>query len=362
MADELVRLDPRFAPEHAAYYLSGLIQRYGPAPFPLGLDGFPSAYSDNKPLAFVLRRGTNERRIYIAADDMPALDEAALDWADVYGKVNLDRTLVPAGYADKVIPIGPSHALRLWSPRDSMLMGWRTARAGGRLAGIREHYRRFWLQTSRRLDHLAYEPAPADDAYVFYNGWLWAKHPEANGPRAEFMRACKALAPDVTFEGGFTPRRRNDVPEFADVIADRRYTLVEYLDRIKRSTVVFNNPAAHHCLGWKLAEFLRLGKAIVTLPLSREMPVPVVHGEHVHVVDGSVDAIQQAVRAITADASYRQRLEHGARTYYLEHLTPLRVIDRLASYAFGERPDAGSAAVEASGQPPTASTRPERLP
>jgi hypothetical protein len=329
----LVRLDPRFAPEHAAYYLSGVPEAFGTEDLPLTRDGFPERYHDNKPLAFVVRRGSVERRVYIAADDMPELDPAALAWADVYGKVNLDRDLVPRGYEDAVVPIGPSHALKLWSLPRSLAMAWRTERAGGLLCGRREHVRRFYLQASRRLEHSAYEPGRAEAGYAFYNGWLWAKHPEANGPRAEFMRACQALAPEIRFEGGFTPRRRDDVPEFADVTASRTYTLAEYLERIKRSAVVFNNPAAHHCLGWKLAEFLRLGKAIVTLPLSREMPAAVVHGEHVHVVDGTLEAIQDAVRLITRDEEYRRHLERGARSYYLEHLTPRRVLDRLATRA-----------------------------
>jgi glycosyltransferase involved in cell wall biosynthesis len=333
-SEGLVRVDPRFAPEHAAYYLRGILQRYSVPELPLSRSGFPDTYTDNKPLAFVLRRGAEERNIYIAADDMPELDPVALEWADVYGKVNLEPSLVPPEGHAKVIPIGPSHALRLWDARGSLRMAWRTARLGGKLTDTREHYRRFWLQTRRRLDDLAYEPEPAQDAYVFYNGWLWAKHPEANAPRAEFMRVCRSLAPAVDFEGGFQPRRRNDVPEYDDVIADRRYTLVEYLERIKRSTVVFNNPAAHHCLGWKLAEFLRLGKAIVTLPLSREMPAPIVHGEHVHVVDGTTTAIRDAVLSITSDAAYRRRLEQGARGYYLEHLAADRVIERLATTAF----------------------------
>jgi hypothetical protein len=336
MSESLARIDPRFAPEHAAYYLSGLMNLYGLSDFPWSRAGFPTAYCDTKPLAFVVRRGSEQCNIFIAADDMPELDGIALEWADVYGKVNLDPTLVPSTGADKVIPIGPSHALRLWSPGASLRMAWRTARAGGQIVSTREHYRRFWLQTSRRLEHAAYEPGRSEDAYTFYNGWLWAKHPEANGPRADFMRACKALAPDVEFEGGFTPRRRDDVPEYFDVVADRHYTLPEYLERIRRATVVFNNPAAHHCLGWKLAEFLRLGKAIITLPLSREMPAPLVHGEHAHVVDGSLDSIQRAVRTITADPSYRLRLEQGARRYYLAYLTPERVIERLTTFAFGE--------------------------
>jgi hypothetical protein len=334
--DEFVRLDPRFAPEHAAYYLSGLAERFRFTRFPLTLEGFPSSYHDNKPLAFVVRRRGVDRNIYIAADDMPELDPAALVWADIYGKVNLDRRLVPSTYEDAVVPIGPSHALRLWSLPRAAAMASRTERAGGRFCGRREHYRRFYLQATRRLDHSAYAPGRSKADYVFYNGWLWAKHPEANGPRADFMRACKDLAPEVEFEGGFIPRRRDDVPDFADVTADRHYTLIEYIERIKRSVVVFNNPAAHHCLGWKLAEFLRLGKAIVTLPLSREMPAPFLHGQHAHIVDGSREAIQDAVMTIARDKDYRHHLEQGARSYFLDHLTPTRVLDRLTSVAFGQ--------------------------
>jgi hypothetical protein len=334
MTDRLVALDPRFAPEHAAYYLGGVTEHTGARELPLTRQGFPAAYTDNKPLALRLRRGGEERTVYVAADDMPELDEAALDWADVYGKVNLVPDLVPAEHRHKVVAIGPSHAVRQWNERDSLRMARRTARAGGKLVGTREHYRRFWLQTRRRVDASHYEPGVADEAYVFYNSWLWTKHADANPPRAEFMRACRDLQPLIEFEGGFRPRRRADAPEYRDVVADRDYSLTEYLTNIKRSTVVFNNPAAHRCHGWKLGEFLRLGKAIITVPLTREMPAPIVHGEHVHVIDGSFESVQDAVRAIVGDPDYRRRLEQAARTYYLDHLSPHRVVQRLADHAF----------------------------
>jgi hypothetical protein len=335
MTDELLRVDPRFAPEHAAYYLGGLLEYTGSQELPFSLEGFPSGYDDNKPLAFTLRRGTEHRNIYIAADDMATMDEQALEWADVYGKVNLLSELVPASQQHKVVPIGPSHAVRLWRPAQSLRIARRTARAGGRTGGLKAHYRPFWLQTNRRVDESFYQPAPSEDGYVFYNAWLWAKHADANPPRAAFMRACRELSPLIEFEGGFIPRRRNDVPEFDDVIADRRYDLPAYLTNIKRSTLVFNNPAAHACHGWKLAEFLRLGKAIVSLPLSRELPAPLVHGRHLHIVDGSVAAIQEAVRTIVNDPGYRHQLEQAARDYYLEYLAPAQVIARLATIAFG---------------------------
>jgi hypothetical protein len=332
--DRLVSVDPRFAPEHAAYYLIGLLRHVEVTRLPLDRSGFIPRYSDYKPVAFLLQRGGTTRRIFIGPDDMPELDLAALEWADVYGKVNLAPGTVPAGAEEKVVSIGPSHALKIWGPWDSFSTAIRTHVSGGRIVPLREHYRRFWLAYRRRVGEDHYSPEPADDRYVFYNAWLWSKHREANPPRAEFIRACRDLRPRIEFEGGFIARRRDDMPEYADLVATHRYSLPEYLQRIKRSTVVFNNPAVHNCHGWKLAEFLRLGKAIVSLPLSREMPAPFLHGQHAHFVDGSRESIQEAVLEIVADREYRTHLERSARAYFEQYLAPERVIARLADAAF----------------------------
>jgi glycosyltransferase involved in cell wall biosynthesis len=92
---------------------------------------------------------------------------------------------------------------------------------------------------------------------------------------------------------------------------------------------VFNSPAVHACLGWKLGEFLALGKAILSLPLSRAMPSPFVHGEHVHYVADEEPAMRDAIERLLRDHPYRARLEIGARRYYLEYLSPERAIQRL---------------------------------
>jgi hypothetical protein len=188
-------------------------------PFPFDLSGFVPTYSDHKPVAFVLQRGGAMRRIFIGPDDMPELDLAALEWADVYGKVNLAPEKVPAGAEQKVIAIGPSHALKIWSAWESFSTAIRTHASGGRIASSREHYRRFWLLYRRRVREDHYRPEPADDRYVFYNAWLWSKHEEVNPPRAEFIRACRDLQPHIEFEGGFIARRRHDMPEYADLVA-----------------------------------------------------------------------------------------------------------------------------------------------
>lgn len=342
MADVVVRVDPRFAPEYASYYLRGLVEHAEACSLrvlPFTREGFPVSYVDEQPLAFTLQRGARMANIYISAKDGADVDEAVLEWADVYGKVNLLRGLVPAGAEDKVVPIGPSHGIRIWGLVDSVRAARATLRAGADVYNVRRrHYRRYLaLYRDRETDDL-FEPGTSEDRYVFYNATLWpARHAEVNPPRAEFLRACQDLVPRIEVEGGFIPPKHLETNGYGDLVADRHYGLVEYLDRIKRSAVVFNNPAAHGCLGWKLAEFLRLGKAIISLPLSRELPEPLVHGQHIHIVDGSRESLREAILRLVEDRVYRARLEHAARRYYLDHLTAAGVIRRLADAAFSQR-------------------------
>ena len=127
---------------------------------------------------------------------------------------------------------------------------------------------------------------------MFFTAWPWAKHGDVNPPRIRFIEACRR-APGLTFEGGFVPRRRNDVPEVLPYTATSAHSLPEYLAKVGRSAVAFNNPAVHGCLGWKLGEFLAMGKAIVSLPLDRVLPAPLEHGVHLHVVDGSPESLDE---------------------------------------------------------------------
>jgi glycosyltransferase involved in cell wall biosynthesis len=112
------------------------------------------------------------------------------------------------------------------------------------------------------------------------------------------------------------------------VSAPKKYPLQEYLAKIRRSAVVFNNPAVHGCHGWKLGEYLALGKAIVSMPLSRDLPAPLVHGEHLHVAEG-LGGIEDALRVLLEDHEYRRHLETNARAWYEQWLTPVRVMDRV---------------------------------
>ncbi len=204
----------------------------------------------------------------------------------------------------------------------------------GRVSGPRRHFSGYVAQWRYRLPEEAYVPGESAQDYVFFASRLWAKEPETNQQRANFVRACRSIQ-GLTTEGGFVPRRTRDVPGFDDVTVGRTYSLREYLDRVQRSCVAFNTPAVAGCHGWKLAEFLALGKAIISTPISRALPATLEHRVHVHLVDGSVRSIVDALKEIRSDEAYRRHLEYNARSYYREYLSPEKVIEKILGIARG---------------------------
>jgi hypothetical protein len=293
-----VLVHPDFLYTHHAYFLTGLRQlghtvRYR---------RFPGPLSDGS-LALI----AGGRRIIVSANDRVEVAERHLEWADVYAKVNLDRTLAPAAIA-----LGPTFGLPL-ALRDRTQIAAATRRwpkAGG------------W----DRLPISAYTPGSSESDYVFFTAWPWSKHPEVNPPRRAFIEAAQASG--VRFEGGFAPLRRGPRPGYEGVSAPKKYPLREYLAKLRTSAVVFNNPAVHGCLGWKLGEYLALGKAILSMPITRSLPAPLVAGEHLHVVDGPA-GIEGALRVLLKDHDYRRHLEINAGKWYEEWLAPARVMQRV---------------------------------
>jgi hypothetical protein len=325
------RILPTFNPYYCSFYLHGIgdhgPMRYSTRDFEdlLPCTGDPVGLPPR--ISYELASIIDGRRIFIATSDHTAINERAVAWADVYGQVNLDP-----GESGRIVPVGPSFGVRSWGVAGTMAHFIRTYAKGKVTIGIRRHaslYRKQW----HRAPLSAYIPQHSDSDYVFFAAWPWTRHPDVNPPRARFIEACQST-PGLEFEGGFVPRWRHDhIPGLEGLAAPKRYSLTEYLEKVKRSAFVYNTPAVHQCLGWKLGEFLALGKAIISLPLTRRMPAPVEHGVHAHFVDGSDGSLRHAIEYLRGDLRYRKRLEDGAREYWEAHLTPARVIERLLAFA-----------------------------
>lgn len=339
MARILVR--PDFDAYYCSYYLAGISEAFGGRAARFARDAFPDG---REPYALAFRLHPDGPRVFVDAQDASGIHRGALGWCDVYAKVNLDPGALPDGARRKVVAIGPGFGVRIWGlPRACGLAAVNALRsraaAGGR-ARLREQVANYWRQRRYRLPIGAYVPGRAEERYVFHLASLWRDDVEmtrSNRYRANFIEACRALK-GIEFEGGFAPRPAGYAPGYERFMIGRRYPLREYLEKTKRSLAVFNTPAVHGCLGWKLGEYLSLGKAIVSTPLGRELPAPLEHGTHAHFVDGSVESIEEAVRTIAADAAYRQRLERNARAYFEEHLAPAACIRGILKAAGADAP------------------------
>jgi len=274
-------------------------------------------------------------KVFIDASDPPSLVQEGVEWGDVYAKINVDYNEIPDTAKHKVLPIGPSFGIKIWNLPQSLLLALvRYLKFGDSIENPREHFAGYYRQWRYRLPESLFIPGRSRNDYIFFAGSLWKREPETNTYRANFIRVCSSLE-GIKFEGGFAPRTRNDVPGFEDLTMIQRIPFPEYLRKLKVSSVAFNTPAVASCHGWKLAEFLALGKAIISTPLTRELPHPLEHGVHIHYVDGSIESIRQAVVDICGNPNYRRKLEENARKYYVAHLQPVQVIDRILSFARG---------------------------
>lgn len=319
-------VDPRFNAYRYGYYVLGLRTAFPEAELVLSVKPFLDDPADG--LAFVLH-AEHERRVFVCAEDSCTFDARMVRWCDVYAKVNLSTTTAPVPSKCRVVPLGPSFGVRVWPLRRAI---WQAARTWWHWkpcgAAGKEHFANYWRQYRYRLSEQVYRPQPATEGYIFLASSLWRKEPETNELRRRFMEVARSME-ETRFEGGFAPRTNNDVAGFEHLALPRRYPVHQYVRNIQASAVAFNTPAVRRCHGWKLGEFLALGKAIVSTPLTRLLPAPLVHGRHIHYVDGSRDSIAEAIDLICSKPDYRRSLERAARQYYDDYLAPHRVAERL---------------------------------
>jgi hypothetical protein len=331
----MTRIHPLFDAFYYSFYIEGLREVFGTRSLSYDTHGeWPL-------LPHSLCFEVDAKRVYISAEDGSGFNPDGLQWADVYAKVNVDPKVQPEHHQEKVMPIGPSFGVRNYGLIKTLIHMTRTTSmmtaAYGNLRKRfgnywpREHVANHWRQYRHRLPLNVYHPVRSERDYVFFVGSLWKREDLTNAYRGLFMDVCRST-PGLRFEGGF-PKRSGQYQAYEHLLMSQRIPFAEYIEKTKRSAFVFNTPAVHGCLGWKLGEYLALGKAIISTDVGRILPAPFVHGEHMHFVDGSEASIRDAVNHITSDDTYRAKLEVGARDYYDTYLAPRKVIERIVKAA-----------------------------
>lgn len=268
-------------------------------------------------------------------------DTNAYEWCDVYAKVNTNWNVTPKEEYPKVISIGPTFGVSRYNLIEGQILAIKQS--------IKSHfsikkylkYARYYYRESQRqrLESYNYRPELVENGYCFFLSTLWynAKwnnNDEAlNTPRYNLMKVVSENK-NVIFEGGFVPHNKfnnkngwtSSTEKYKDMIYPRRLTSKEYQERQLKSFVWLNMPAVVGCHGWKLAESLAYGKAIVSLPLTNDLPYPLEHGVNIHYIENTPESINEALNYIYNNPQYRKKLEEGARKYWELYCSPTAIL------------------------------------
>ena len=279
-------------------------------------------------------------KIIIDFRDKPSVKESAYDWSDRYAKVNFNIHLTEKRFHEKMISIPPGFGIKIWNfwetgfycvsnllkCKFSIPVSLKTY-----LADYRAQYKRPILD-DYLLTHST-NKNPQSRPYVFLVGTLWKHRNCIEGTnlfRKTFIELCKSL--DCEFEGGFYAQPSHpQYKQFQNLVFSKRYSVKEYALKTKLSAVVFNTPAVHNCHGWKLGEFLAMGKAIISTPLSNQLPEDLIHGKQIHIVS-NIEELKSAITLLLIDDNYRESLEKGADLYYSNYANPKSVIKSILDF------------------------------
>lgn len=328
MKSAKIFINPCFNMFYYSFYLKGIVDIYGKDSIRYSIDCFP--LFTPKCFAFIVSDNGVDKNIIIDATDGTDIREVELGWCDIYGKVNCSSNQYLGKGYNKIIPIGPNFSINVFDMPTSIFKAITCLLLShGRIKDTKDHFANYRRQYKYRVKEEVYFPSKSCEKYIFFTSTLWKGDEETNIFRKQFIDACMQIEA-LEFEGGFSPfLPGHKVLGYEKYQLSKRYSISEYINKIKKSSVVFNTPAVYKCHGWKFGEYLALGKAIISTPLSREMPAELVHGEHIHYTDGSTTDNVKSIKYILNNKSYKNELEVNARNYYEKYLSPKSVVLRL---------------------------------
>lgn len=337
-----VIIDPRFQINYSSYYIQGLIDLFGEGNirFEIIEEIHINCLGDyRKGMAFLLVENEVKKRLFIDTWDSDTIHKDYYRWSDLYAKINVRKE---DSELEKLLVVGPSFGVQVWKPIKTMTIAfinyYKSRRAKGFLPSMKDYLLNYAYTFVRRLPLNYYlRPYQEDDEYVFTLNTLWydeRTYATTNRYRGHFARICQRIF--TRFEGGFFyipssdvvlqfPKYQEYIDKYRDIIVTRRVGMKEYLKKLRRSALAFNTPSVSGCHGWKLGEYLAMGKAIVSMPLNNEMPIGWENGL-THLEVKSKKELEQAIRCIQEDKQLHSRLKEGATHYFTHYLSPSKVI------------------------------------
>ena len=261
------------------------------------------------------------------------IDQSTYEWADIYGKVNTNWELTPKEKYPKLVCLATNFGIRGVTFIESVYFSIQNY-----FVVKPKELKRYFAKYIKQRNKLWIEEYPLSNpvkGYVFSVNTLWYSdeynrlNETTNKIRADFMDICLSM-PEICFEGGFVPSQLGN-ENYKHLLLEKSLSQSEYIDKLRKSIFAFNTPAVWNCHGWKLGEYLCMGKAIISTPLSNDLPAPLIHGESIHFVNNQKELIE-AIQLLNENEGYRMKLEKNARDYYEKYVSPEAAI-RLLGFA-----------------------------
>jgi glycosyltransferase involved in cell wall biosynthesis len=344
-------INPLSSFQYAGFYIQG-IKKIDNSKIIYSKKGFPSTESDTKNyLLFFIEKDKKKCKVVIDYHDSFEISPLYLKWCDVYAKVNFNNLKtteqlhslfddsVVSDLIRKILLIGPGFGINPFSKKDILTIPLTILFSSSLIFKEKKKILDSVFRTyfgRKTIDK--YKPnSTFHKKYVFHISNIWHDHADGkwvNSIRANFIKQCKNNH-DISFEGGLVKvgYEYSSIPYEADVTFNGgRISLDEYLLKTCNSNFVFNCPAIHKCHGWKLGEYLALGKCIISVPIFNDLPQPLIHGENIHFIENTEQAMEEAINYISHNPEYAEYLGKGAYKYWLEVASPDQTIKTILDY------------------------------
>lgn len=345
-------IDPSSQVYYASFYIQGLYDSIGKPNISFSAKYFKDLRRNEGRTAYdvyfafvLINDGAITKYVIDFADDASDINRSAYKWADIYAKVNINKSFT-LFYAynkivdyNRIIQLPPYFGIKIWNSYQTIFYCITNyiKSLSNRSVGIHVHIKDYLLQYVHR-SRLSYYETPSlknnGNNYVFFASNLWNIencNDTTNLIRERFIIACTKNK-KIDFEGGFIIPPNHPLKEkYLKYAISKRYNIHEYLDKIKKSKIVFNTPAVHFCHGWKLGEYFCLGKIILSTNFQNNIPNGIQDRKNILFVDPK--NIEEIINTITNDISFQNELQQNALSYWKNSACPQKVIEHLISYS-----------------------------
>ena len=331
-----VILNPSVNVYYSSFYIKGLIDLYGKEAIFFSTKPFIEIEDVDFNFSFTLiGENTQSIKISIQYNDSNIINERCYDWCDVYGCVNVNWAKTPDHLKAKLVSLAPSFGIRVWDKYETFYYAISNYFMSKRKTSFKKFLGKYKRQYTLRLALDEYVPSQVKDNFFFQVSTLWqsdewVKNDDfVNRIRKMLFNICKSKE-ELDFEGGFYYNGNHPLnSKYKSLIFNKFLPIDVYIQKTKESTFAFNTPAWLNCNGWKLGEYLAMGKAIISTPLYNDLPEPLIHGENIHFVKDDKYSISKAIDLICSNKLYREKLSQGAIEYYKRNATPLKSLESL---------------------------------